>query len=95
MAQPNVCDGCSYAHTCREVPGQLGSAEGPSVASKVVIAFLLPLVMFIVALGVFDGLLEETVAGPYQTPLALVLALSVTATIMLVVRILVRARRRK
>jgi len=95
MAQPDVCDGCRHAHTCKEVYGRLGSAEGPSVASKVVVAFLLPMVMFVVALGGFGGLLEDIVANPYQTPLALVLALSTTAALMLVVRILVRSHRRK
>jgi hypothetical protein len=95
MAQPDVCDSCRHAHTCKEVYGRLGSAEGPSVASKVVIAFLLPMVMFVVALGAFGGLLDDIVAQPYQTPLTLVLALATSAALMLVARLLVRSHRRK
>lgn len=95
MAQSDVCSGCSNAHTCKEVYGRLGAVGGPSVASKVVIAFLLPMVAFVVALGVFGGLLEGVVAGAYRTPLALVLALSTTAALVLIVRILVRSHRRK
>ncbi len=95
MTQSDVCDGCSNAHTCKEVYGRLGAPGGPSVAFKAVVAFLLPMVMFVVALGVFGGLLGGIVAGPYRTPLALVLALSATAAILWGVRILVRLHRRK
>lgn len=95
MAQSDVCDGCSNAHTCKEVYSRLGAVEGPSVIPKAVIAFLLPMVVFMVALGVFDGFLEGIATGPHQTPLALVLALFTTAALMLVVRVLVRFRRRK
>jgi hypothetical protein len=95
MTQSDVCDGCSNAHTCKEVYGRLSTVEGPSVASKAVVAFLLPMVMFVVALGVFGGLLEGMVAVPYGTPLALVLALAVTTALMLIVRIPARSHRGK
>ena len=41
MAQEEFCQGCNQRHRCQEVYQRLGSTEGPSVAFKVVVAFLL------------------------------------------------------
>ncbi|GEM_PF-4830386 len=60
------------------------------MAPKVAVAFLLPILMFVVALGVFQWALASAVAEPYQTPLALLPALAVTAGVMLVARVAVR-----
>jgi len=59
----------------------------------VLIAFLVPILVFMTALGGFGWFLKNTVAKPYQTPLALVLALAVTVAVMLVVRIATRPHR--
>lgn len=95
MTQPNQCDGCSQADGCKEAYRQLGCTEGPSVTLTVLVAFLLPLVVFIVSLGGFGWWLEGRVAGPYQTPLALILALLVTTGLMLAVRAVSRLRSEK
>lgn len=71
---------------------QLGCVEGPSVTGAVVVAFLLPIVIFVVALGGFGRILENSVPGPYQTPLAVVLAITATAGSMLAMRTLIRYR---
>ena len=71
---------------------QLGCAEGPSVTGAVVVAFLLPIVIFVAALGGFSRVLENSGAGPCQTPLAVVLAIMVTAGSMLAMRAIIRYR---
>lgn len=94
MGQSESCKGCSQAHTCAKVYGQLGNAEGPSVVWKVVVAFLLPMVIFIGVLGVCGGLLNGIVAPRYETPLAVVAAAVVTAVFVLVASAVVRRPRR-
>ncbi len=61
----------------------------------ILVAFLLPLVLFIVLLGTFDWLLKGRSAGSSRTPLALILALLVTAGLMLAVRAVSRLCARK
>jgi hypothetical protein len=94
MTRPRECDGCSQAHTCKEVYRRLGGDEGPSVTCAVLVAFVLPLALFVAALGGLGYLLQNRVVEPYRTPLALVLALATTAVLMLAGRFLARWRRK-
>ena len=92
MTRPESCENCSRSHDCKMGYEQPGCVEGPSVTGEVVVAFLLPIVIFVAALGGFGRVLENSVARPYQTPLALGLAIMVTAGSMLATRALVRYR---
>jgi hypothetical protein len=56
--------------------------QGPSVVPKVIVAFLLPVVVFTIALGAFGRVLADVVAQRYQTPVAFSLALVVTVGVM-------------
>ncbi len=85
MAEAKSCNGCSEAHDCKRIYEQLGHAGGPSVALKVVMAFALPIVLFVAALATFGHLLREQLAERFETPVAFVLALSVTVGVMLAV----------
>ena len=60
---------------------------------EALIAFLLPIAVFVAALGGLGRLLGHVVAAPYQTPLALALAAAGTAGLLLAVRALVRLRK--
>ena len=53
-AKKESCQGCKEKDSCGEIYGKLAEAEGPSVASRAVAAFLGPLVVFVVCLAVFD-----------------------------------------
>jgi len=94
MTQSKSCEGCSQAHDCKSVYGQLGCSEGPPVTRAVLIAFLLPILVFVVMLAGFGWLVQNAVAGPYRTPLATVLALAVTTGVMLTVRVVARLHRK-
>lgn len=50
-------------------------------------AFALPILLFIAALGVFEHMLRERLAEHYRTPAAFVLALTVTVVVMLAVSV--------
>ncbi len=54
MKQQEFCQDCHYKHDCRQIYRQLGHASGPSIVRKVIVAFLLPLVVFIISLAVFN-----------------------------------------
>ena len=88
MSEQEFCRYCQERHECREVYRQLGEAEGPSVFFKVVAAFLVPLVVFIVSLVVFEGILAKVVSpGALKTGISLVLALSVTFVCILAIKV--------
>ena len=54
MDQQNLCKGCIQQNRCQEAYERLGSFQGPSVLNAVLIAFLMPMVVFIVSLAAFD-----------------------------------------
>lgn len=95
MAQSKSCEDCGQGCHCKEAYERLGCTEGPPITRDVSLAFLLPIVAFLVFLGVFGWLLENVVGKPYQTHLAAGLALSATVALMLVVRFLMRRHRKK
>ena len=49
-----VCENCGYRHSrencCMDIYQRLGRTKGPSVISKVLLAFVLPLLIFIISL---------------------------------------------
>jgi len=81
------CRSCPEKHKCQEIYEELGKAKGPSVALKVVAAFLVPLVVFIVSLAIFERISAKMVnAKALQTAISCLLALSVTFVCILVIK---------
>jgi hypothetical protein len=76
------CQGCGHRGLCHSIYYRLGHAEGPSVLSKVLLAFGIPVVVFIVTLTgagmLFGGILTRH-AGPVLLSLALALTLTALA----------------
>ena len=95
MTQAKWCEGCSQAHDCKKLYEQIGHLDGPSVAPKVLIAFVLPIGVFIAALGLFGRLLQHVVAPPYQGLCAFALALIITGVLMLGVSVLTKRHDRR
>jgi hypothetical protein len=54
MDEQKFCRTCGFKHNCQWVYEKLGSYKGPSVALKVILAFLLPVVIFIAVIAVFQ-----------------------------------------
>jgi len=90
MEPLEICKGCREAHTCARVYEQIGKTDGPSVTFKALIAFLLPIATFTGVLAACDTFLTGLVAPRYETPLAFVVALAVTAALMLLVSMVVK-----
>ncbi len=86
MAQQEFCQDCNQKHHCRKIYEQLGDTKGQSVVVMVIIAFLLPLVIFIVSLAVFGQIFGNAISSrQVQTILSAVSALLVTFVYMFMV----------
>ncbi len=93
MAEQKICEDCKQKHDCRRIYEQLGDVEGPSVVIKVIVAFLLPLVVFIVSLAAFQEIFGNAINNEgLQTALSLLPALLVTFICILIVRVINRTR---
>ncbi len=89
MAQLKFCQHCKQEHNCQKVCEQLGRTEGPPVVIKVILAFLLPLVVFIASLAAFQEILTRTIdAQNLLTALSLVLASLATSACILIVGVM-------
>ncbi len=95
MPEQKFCKNCNQKHNCDEIYRKLGDVKGRSVAVKVVVAFLLPLVVFIASLAVFEEILAEaTNIKALQTALSFLLALSVTFVCILIIKVIGRELRK-
>jgi hypothetical protein len=87
MAQQRFCQQCSQRHDCQDVYQKLGGSQGRSVVSKVVVAFAVPLLFFIICLAVSERLLAETInTERLRTAASFVFSLSATFLLILVIR---------
>jgi len=89
MTENNFCGSCNQKHNCGSIYHQLGNIKGPSVIVKVVIAFLLPLVVFIISLAIFEEIFANTISSQHmQIVLSMVSALLVTFSCILIVKMI-------
>jgi uncharacterized membrane protein (DUF485 family) len=91
MDEQKICQNCYQKHDCKEAYRQMGENEGPSVVVKVVFAFLLPIVIFIASLAVFEGILAGAINSEHiRTVLCLLIALIVTIIFVFIIKIINR-----
>jgi hypothetical protein len=89
MTEQEFCNNCNQKHNCGSIYHQLGNNTGPSVVVKVVIAFLLPLLVFIISLAAFQEIFIKTISSQrMQTALSMVSSLLVTFSCILLVRVI-------
>ena len=51
MTQNRQCKGCQHRNTCEDMYRRLGHSTAPSVTAHVLVAFVLPLVVFVFSLA--------------------------------------------
>ncbi len=89
MASQRFCQDCIQKHDCRSVYEQLGNSSGASVALTAILAFLLPLIVFIVSLAVSERVLARATNNEgLQIALNFLLALLVTLVFVFITRII-------
>jgi len=95
MAGMKLCDKCGYRHPrgrcCIDIYQQLGQSEVPSVVGKVLLAFVLPLLVFVGSLVLAEYLLSDFMAeGGGKTFISFLAALVVTVICVQLIRIFTR-----
>jgi len=89
MDQQKNCQGCSHRQDCQEAYQKLANFKGPSFILKVIVAFLLPILVFIASLAVSERILDEAIdTKELRTALSFLLALLVTFVVMLIVKVI-------
>lgn len=89
MESQRFCQDCFQKHDCQRIYEQLGDSPGESVTLKVILAFLLPLIVFIVSLAVSERVLARVISiEEVQMALSFLLALLVTFMCILIVRVI-------
>ena len=87
MTENQICQKCSQNKECKKIYQILGNQKGPSVVLTVIAALLLPLVVFITSLTVFEGILQKAIGNEgSRTALALAIALAVTSLAILIIK---------
>ncbi len=88
MSEEKFCSGCPQKHDCSKIYQQLGESKGPSIVGKVIVAFLLPIIVLILALALFDKILSQAVQNPNaRTALSFGLAGLVAFCYIIIVRL--------
>lgn len=91
MAEEKFCQGCHQKHRCQEVYEHLSKMGGPSVVFKVILAFLLPILVFIGSLAAFEEILARVIhSKELQTVIGLLLALVVSSAFVFITRVINR-----
>jgi uncharacterized membrane protein len=89
MDELKSCQKCNQKHKCQDIYQKLGNTRGPSVAFKAVVAFLLPLLIFIASLAAFEEILARiTNIKELRIALDFLLALSVTLAAILIIKVI-------
>ena len=93
MEQQQFCQNCHQKHDCQEVYRKMGGSKCPPVFLKVLVAFLLPMVVFVISLAIFDRIFggswgQENLSQGLRTFLSFVLAVTATVICIVIVKIL-------
>lgn len=89
MASQRFCQDCIQKHDCQGLYKQLGDSPCESVTLKVIRAFLLPLIVFIVSLAVSERVLARVISvEEVQIALSFLLALPATFVCVLITRVI-------
>jgi hypothetical protein len=95
MMGMKLCENCGYRHSrgrcCIDIYQQLGQSKGPSIVGKVLLAFVLPLLVFIASLVLAGYLLSIFInESRTSTFYAFLIAAALTIVFVQLIRILTR-----
>ncbi len=88
MSDHEICGKCSQRNGCKQVYQQIADNKGPSVLGKVMIAFAVPLLSFVLAVVVFSELTAKIMpSGRSATALSFFLSIVMTVLIVSVMQV--------
>ncbi len=76
MTQQHECQGCQHRNSCEDVYRRLGHSDMSPVAIKVCIAFIFPLIVFVVSLAMSEVILKNYMSAQGATLIGFVVALA-------------------
>ena len=87
MAEQKYCQDCIQKHNCQQIYEKLANTKGRSVVFKAVAAFLLPILVFIITLVIFEKILSgfEMAAG-WRAIFSTAASLLVTIVFVLIIK---------
>ena len=95
MKNDDYCSGCGHKDTCRQAYDKMGKAKGPNVAMKAIVAFLVPIGVFVGSLAGSQRLLGNRFAGHALTLVSFILASSITLLVVFVIRAVNRPKKKE
>jgi predicted permease len=90
MADHEICGKCSQRNGCKQAYQQMADYKGPSVLGKVIVAFAVPLLSFVLAVAVFQELTAGLASKTAATISSLVLAVGTTAIVIAIIQVVNR-----
>jgi hypothetical protein len=88
------CQSCGMKDSCKEVYKKLGESDAPNVLTKVIMAFLLPLILFIFSIVVGERLLIEKLKDAKEVNIiAFALAIAIVLLYVFTLKLLKFRRR--
>jgi uncharacterized protein YqhQ len=82
------CNRCHNKHDCQSIYQTLGRSNAPNVTLHVILAFIMPVLVFVFSLAVSDRILETIFENSlFKTVVGAVLALIVTFIYLFIVRL--------
>ena len=97
MSQDNICKGCYLRDSCNEVYQKVDGLNCPHFILKIIAAFILPTVVFIISLAVFERFFAREIflnnSEKLQTFIGFLMALLTTVVFMLILRLINRLLR--
>lgn len=87
MDNQEFCSNCRQKNDCKTTYEKLGKVKSSSVAIRAIIAFLVPIAVFIAAMAAFGKLFEKTIdSKDARVALSALLALCITLACIVVLK---------
>ena len=91
MTQQQQCKGCEHSSTCETVYQRMGNSTAPSIAGKIFIVFALPILTFIITLGLSQEILSIWISSGLLKLVSGLTALGASVFVVLVSSLLMKS----
>ncbi len=95
MAHQQQCNGCEHSNTCETIYRQLGQSNAPPVAFKVFVAFVMPILSFVITLALSAHILEDRIDPKWMQLTSVVTAMGASVLVVAVSSCLMKTQQTK
>lgn len=91
MTEQQNCQDCSQKDKCREIYPKPANFQGRPMVVSVIIAFVLPIVIFIISLATFERVFAQIISSKQsRTAIGFLVAISITLFVILLAKVINR-----